>query len=303
MTDLPRLRPEPVPAIHPLPEYLAEGQRRSWYEDTKRVLQVPWMGVVTMAYAHYPAFYETLWQGVRDLCASRPFIEACQGNREFVETEIARLGPAPIHDSLREIGYAPREIEHIRQMVEVFSHGNQPYVILATIARYLLEAGDLAGSSSPADAPAYSGRHAPELDVPFVLMEAHHADHPTRDIYEDVKQVLHLPFVNTDYRALARWPSYWAVAWGGLRQVAGSRAHEDICQSVHQRCVEQAAENLPNPGGISAAMLRNAAEKDAALEEIRDVCRLFQWLLPGLVTNVAYLRAQLQGASNTSVSG
>lgn len=303
MSALPRLKPAPVPAIHPLPEYLAEGQRRSWYEDTKRVLQVPWMGVVTMAYAHYPTFYDTLWQGVRDLCSSRPFIEACQSNREFVETEIARLGPAPIHDRLGEIGYAPREIGHIRQMIEVFSHGNQAYVVLATIVRYLLEVGDMAGSSSPADAPSYSGRHAPDLDVPFVLMEVHHADQPTRDIYEDVKQVLHLPFVNTDYRALARWPSYWAVAWGDLKRVAGSQTHEDICRSFHQRCVEQAAANLPNPGGISAAMLRSAAEKDAEFEEIRDVCRLFQWLLPGLITNVAYLRAQLQDASNTSVSG
>lgn len=53
MTALPRLKPAPAPAIHPLPESLAEGQRRSWYEDTKRVLQVRWMGVVTMAYAHY----------------------------------------------------------------------------------------------------------------------------------------------------------------------------------------------------------------------------------------------------------
>ncbi len=33
--------------------------------------------------------------------------------------------------------------------------------------------------------------------------------------------------------------------------------------------------------------------KDAPFEEIRGMCRLFQWLLPGLVTNVAYLRAQL----------
>lgn len=41
----------------------------------------------------------------------------------------------------------------------------------------------------------------------------------------------------------------------------------------------------------------------AGFEEIRDVCRLFQWLLPGLITNIAYLRAQLQDASNTSVSG
>ncbi len=39
MTDLPRLRPEPIPAIHPLPEYLAGGPRKVWYEDMKQVFQ------------------------------------------------------------------------------------------------------------------------------------------------------------------------------------------------------------------------------------------------------------------------
>ena len=142
-------------------------------------------------------------------------------------------------------------------------------------------------------APPYARRHAPAFDVPFVLMEPHHADQPTRDVFEDVKRVLNLPFVNTDYRALARWPSYWTMAWGDLRRVAGTPAHDAICQAFHDRCVEQAEKILPNPGDLSAATLRRAAEKDASFEEIRDVCRLFQWLLPGLVTNVAYLRAQL----------
>ena len=147
MTSLPRLRPEPIPAIHPLPEYLAEGRRRAWYEDLKQILQVPWMGVVTMAYSHYPTFYGTLWQGLRDLCASRPFVEVCLDNRVFIETEVAKLDPPPMGDRLGEIGYAPREIENIRQIVEVFSHGNQLYVVLATITRYLLEAGDMAGTT------------------------------------------------------------------------------------------------------------------------------------------------------------
>ncbi len=293
MTDLPRLRPEPIPAIHPLPEYLAGGLRKAWYEDMKQVFQVPWMGVVTMAYAHYPTFYEILWRGVRDLCTSRPFVEAFRGNRALAETEVAKLDPPPIDERLREAGYAPREIEQIRQVVEVFSHGNQPYMVLATLARYLLEAGDMAGTTDPKAAPPYAGRHAPEFDVPFLLMEAHHADQPTWDVYEDVKRVLNLPFVNTDYRALARWPSYWALAWGDLRQVANTPAHEAICRALHDRCVEQAAKTLPNAGGITAESLRRAAEKDAPFEEIRDMCRLFQWLLPGLVTNVAYLRAQL----------
>jgi hypothetical protein len=191
------------------------------------------------------------------------------------------------------MGYAPREIDGIRDMIEVFSHGNQGYVLIATIARQLLEIGDMQGSGDRVDAAPYEGRHAPDTDVPLVLMEAHHADPPTREIYEDIKQILHLPFVNTDYRALARWPSYWAAAWGRLRRVAGSRDHEEICGAFHDRCAAQAAEILPNPGGLSSPALISAAEKDAPLSEVRDVCRLFQWLLPGLVTNVAYLRAQL----------
>lgn len=291
MANLPRLRPKPIPAISPLPEYLAEGRRKMWYEEVKQVLQVPWMGVITMAYAHYPTFFEAWWQGVRDLCASQPFIDACLGNRAFVEQEVMELNPPPIGDRLSGIGYAPREIDGIRQMIEVFSHGNQPYVVLATLTRYLLEAGDVAGGVEAA--PPFAGRHAPDFSVPFVLMEAHHADPPTRDVYEDVKRILNLPFINTDYRALARWPSYWAMAWSDLRETAGTPAHEALCQVIHDRCVEQASATLPNPAGLTADALRAAAARDAPLEEIRDIARLFQWLLPGLIVNIAYFRAQL----------
>lgn len=293
MMKLPRLRPEPMPAIHPLPEYMAEGERKRWYEEAKQVLQVPWMGVITMAYAHYPSFYETWWQGVRDLCASRPFVEACLGNRTFIETKVLQLNPPPIHDRLAGIGYAPREIDSIRQMIEVFSHGNQPYLVLATLTRYLLEVGDVTGAVEPEAAPSFAGRHAPGVSVPFVLMEAHHADQPTREVYEDVKRILKLPFVNTDYRALARWPSYWAMAWSDLRETAGAPAHEALCQAFHERCVEQATASLPNPGGLTGQALRGAAKRDAPLEEIRNMARLFQWLLPGLIVNIAYLRAQM----------
>lgn len=293
MTNLSRLKPEPIPAIHPLPEYEAEGQLKAWYEELKEVLQVPWMGVITMAYAHYPKFYETWWRGVRDLCASRPFVEACLDNRAFVETEVMNLYPPPIAERLAAMGYAPREIDGIRQMIEIFSHGNQPYVLLATLTRYLLEAGDMTGTLEPEASPRFTGRHAPDFSVPFVLMEAHHSDQPTRDVYEDVKRTLSLPFVNTDYRALARWPSYWAVAWGGLREVATTPSHEALCQAVHDRCVEQAASTLPNPGGLTADALRGAARQDAPLDAVIDMARLFQWLLPGLVVNVAYFRAQL----------
>jgi len=147
------MKPGSIPRIHPLPEFLAQGQRKVWYDDLKRVIQVPWMGVVTMAFSHYPHFYKALWDGTRGLFASKSLVEACLHNRTFIETEIENLNPACLQPKLVDLGYAPCE--------------------------------------------------------------------------------------------------------------------------------------------ISSAALIDAAKQDAPLEEIVAMCRLFQWLLPGLVTNIAYLRAQL----------
>ena len=150
--DLPRRAPDPIPAIHPVPEYAVEGRRAEWYADMKSVFQVPWMGVVTMAYAHYPTFFEVLWRGTRELAASRPFVETFLGLRAFVEAEIVALDPPPIARRLVDHGYGAREIDSIREVNEVFSHGNFPYTVMSTIARLLVEGGEItARGEGPAE--------------------------------------------------------------------------------------------------------------------------------------------------------
>ena len=298
MPKLERQRPESLPRIHPEPEYRVTGQRAQWYADMKSVFQVPWMGVVTMAISHYPHFFETLWKGLRPLAQSKLFVEACLEFRAQTERRARDLEPEMIVRRLAAIGYAPREIDQIRATIEVFSHGNFPYLLTATAARRLLENFQLgAGTEAPKfegrHAAVFEGRHAPLVDVPFVLMEMHHADLDTRAIYDDIKHTLGLPFVNTDYRALARWPSYFALAWRDLKPVVGTSAHAAICAEVHAHANTLMGEILPNPGDLTAAALRTAANRDGNADEILQVVSLFQWLLPGLVTNVAFLRAQL----------
>ena len=288
---LPRLKPDPVPPVRPVPEYLADPDLRARYEDMKTVFQVPWMGVVTMAFAHYRNFYDCLWTGLRPLCISAPFVDGCRGLRAFVEAEVEAGAPPPIAARLAEAGYAPREIGQIGETVEVFSHGNFPYLTLATMARLLLEGDGIGAAEGPV--PAFVGRHAPDVSVPFILMERHHADGPTRAVYDDVMATLGLPFVNTDYRAFARWPSYWALGWGDLKPFVTGPGYADLCSRIHDKVMEIAAA-LPNPGGLTGEALREAAAKDGPVEEVLAVCRLFQWLLPGLVANVAFLRAQLR---------
>lgn len=289
MIDLPRALPEPIPAIHPLPEYAVEGRRKALYEDMKQALQVPWMGVITMAYAHYPHFFEALWQGLKPLVQSQAFVGQAQSLRHFTEGAVAVLAPLPLPARLQALGYAPRELAQVGEVIEVFSHGNFPYLLIATLTRWLLEGGALPGGG---DALAPAGRHTPSPSAPLVLMEPHHADAPTQAVYADVKATLGLPFVNTDYRALARWPSYFALAWGDLKPVVRSAPHEAICRAVHAQAL-QAVRRLPNPGALDGERLRAAAARDAPVAEVVQMARLFQWLLPGLVTNVAFFRQQL----------
>ena len=290
MPALERKISQPLPPIYPEPEYRVSGQRAQWYADMKQVFQVPWMGVVTMAFSHYPHFFDALWQGLRPLAQSKPFVDACARLRSDTETRAQALNPGQIMRRLQTCGYAPREIDQIRASIEVFSHGNFPYLLTATAARRLLEGYEL---GSPGSAPRYDGRHAPQADVPFILMEMHHADQDTRTVYQDIKSSLGLPFVNTDYRALARWPSYFALAWRDLKPHINSSEHAAICMQIHQHADRLMADELPNPGSLTAAALCDAAKRDGNLDEILQVARLFQWLLPGLVTNVAFFRPQL----------
>ena len=289
MIAMQRRLPQPIPTVRYVPEYRAEGPLKASYEDMKTVLQVPWMGVVTMAYAHFPHFFEAFWSGMRELCGSEQFLTAANKLRSDIEAEVSRIEPPPIAARLRDLGYSERELDDIRAVPEMLSHGNYQYTLMTTAARYLLEGGELGAMGS---VTAFSGRHAPTPRVPLVLMEAHHADGATRLVFEDVKAQLALPFLNTDYRALARWPSYFALAWSDLRPHIGSPAHEAVCALYHVRAIELVAA-LPNPGGMTSAAVQHAAQGDAS-PDLLSVVQLFQHLHAGLMTNVAFFRHQLR---------
>ena len=204
--NLPRLKPHPIPKIAPIPEHLAEPALKETYEDTKAALQVPWMGVVAMSFARYPRFYATLWGGFRELSASAQFLAACHELRQ--EAESASLSAPSILRKLHELGYTDPEIAEIRALIEIFSHGNMPYLLIATAARLLLEGNEI-GTSRSISKPVQS-RHGPAAGGKLVLMEPHHAERQLQALYDDLRSTIGLPFLNTDYRALARWPSFGA---------------------------------------------------------------------------------------------
>ena len=284
-----RVKPTPTPPIHPVPEIEAQGALLETYQDTKQVLQVPWMGVVMMAFAHYTHFYSVLWHGLRPLCASKQFDETCNSLRSEVEQLVSTLPHRMLERELLSAGYAAGEIHQIRDMIEVFSAGNMPYIMLATQVRLLLENHRLSSNRSTGPGKIFPvNGPIPSL----MLVEPHHGNAQLQELYEDIKTTLGLPFVNTDYRALARWPSYFDRAWQNLKPNIATDEYASVVTKVHEKAV-QLALDLPNPGALSSEQLQTAAKRDASLDEVLDVVRLFQYLLPGLAVNVGFFRAQL----------
>ncbi len=112
--------------------------------------------------------YKTLWTGLRPLYASVPFVDISIRLRRFVEGEVATLDPPPIDGRLAAAGYAFKEIDDIRALVEVFSNGNFPYLLIATITRYLLEGGEI---GVPGEAPPFVGSHETNVQAPLVVMK------------------------------------------------------------------------------------------------------------------------------------
>lgn len=285
-----RFKPGPIPEIHPVWEYQAEGDLRGKYEAYKRAFQVPWVGVVSMAFAHYRTFFDLWWAAFEPVVQTVDYVQTCERLLQKVEELVADLNPPPIAVRLKRLGYSDRELTEIQKMIEVFSHGNFIQLPAVAAARLLLEGGAVAGTG---DLHPYEARHGPPEDQPFVLMEPHHASADQREIYQDIMSTLGLPFVNTDYRALSRWPSYFELAWKDLREVLPRPEYALIAKKMHKATFEAAAA-LPNPTGLSALKLQEAAARDAKITEVLEVTRLFSYLLPGLVTNVAFFRAQFE---------
>ena len=109
----------------------------------------------------------------------------------------------------------------------------------------------------------------------LTLLEQHHVDKDTFNTFELIKDKIGLPFLNTDYRAFARWPTYFNCAWKGLNNKVQTDLYEKQVSLVHHFAIEKAL-SLPNPASLTSKKLIMACEQKYQLKEIKEVVSLFQ---------------------------
>ena len=288
-------RPEGEIVVRPVPEHRADEQLAGVYRDLKTTLGVPWVGVIVQAVAYYRPFFLEVWRQLRPIAATHMFEEAGEEVRRLARDRMASAFAVPSHAaSLEAAGYSEKELGEIHGTLEVFEYGNPKYLILATAMAESLVKGRTLGSAGRADSPDRLARPLIQrLDAIPPMIEEHHASEDLRALYADIKRTVNLPFVNSDYKAMARWPSYLACAWPSLKPVIADPAYAGVRELVHNRALD-IVDRFPFPYRMDRGAASAAGLSRPSIDELCRAIVLFQWLLPGLILNVTYFSLALE---------
>jgi hypothetical protein len=83
------------------------------------------------------------------------------------------------------------------------------------------------------------------------------------------------------------------MTWKSFLPTLLSTKYEEKVLEIHNFIIKESL-LLPNPKNVKSIQIINAAKKDKKIYEIKKVVQLFQWLLPGLITNVAFMKEQIK---------
>lgn len=282
--------------VRPIPEHRADQALSEIYRELKVAFGVSWVGVITQSVAYYRSFFAEAWQRFSPSAKTRFFEGASDRMRcsscvhmeksFFIAGQSARL---------QEIGYSSREIAQIRTVLDIFDYGNPKYLIFATAIKEGLMTGRSFGGSAEAAHDSVPLLPTCQIDTIPVMVEEHHAGGALSDVYADIKRTLQLPFINSDYKAMARWPSYLEQAWAAVKRCIDTPAYHAARLDVHRQALA-AVDALPFAYRMSRADALRAGLNEAEIEELIRTISLFQWLLSGLILNVTHFKLAMNSS-------
>lgn len=266
--------------VQPVKKEQASEAIRTLLDETQNTMGTPWPAALWRVYAMYPRVARLFWDRLRPAVDTEPFLRDALEITRLAYAEAARWY-LPSH----LIDEPEPERPRIQWELDAFEFGN-PQLLIQQEALNRAIRGQIAGMDGTPEPRQQPGKfRQPEIR----MISEDEASPEIRRIYEDIKQALGLPVVNSDYQAMAKWPTLLAPAWEDLKLWRIRREYQSLLYQIDQRAV-MAAGRLCPPVAIDLREVQDALDDPAEMGNLRVIMELFRQLLPGLIANDAILR-------------
>jgi NAD(P)-dependent dehydrogenase (short-subunit alcohol dehydrogenase family) len=215
----------------------AAPEIQTCFKDIQDTLGIPWIPANWRAYAMYPSVMQLFWQRLKPAMQTEAFLEDAIAITEHVYRDINDW-----YQPSYQIELEQAQQHHIQQELNAFIFGN-PQLLIQQIALSKTLAGEVVGQDDSRDSQhrpnAYRHHQIQLIDE----QSAEKISPEMPQVYQDIKQTLGIPIVNSDYQALARWPAFFLPAWSDIKLWRERPEYQLLVQDVVQKA-EKAATRL-----------------------------------------------------------
>jgi hypothetical protein len=261
------------------------------FDEITATLGFPVVNVIFRAFAKYPRFLRLQWDFLKPNALTQDFFDKTEVLRRQAQALARAVGVEDSRAALRLRGSSDDAIKAARAVPDFFLYCDPFLLLIASALQSSLAGRPLQGKPWAHLLPHHTN---PTRFQEVRLVEWEQAPAATQAIYRELMAAHALPFVPTDYRALARWPDILALAWNGWKARARSAPCARGIRELNELSVAL-ARDLPFAFALSPRTLRQAGFTPPQISDILATVDLFQGLLPALIVDIAAFKIGLEG--------
>lgn len=271
-----------ITGLSRLPEVAEEDAPapiKAIYDDVRATLRVPMVNLIFRVLAGQPDYLHLAWRQLKPNAATVFFEESADVIRARAVDGVAGLATPP--------GAEPAAVANA---LRIFHYVN-PKLLLAVAALRAATSGQYPQLEElPAGAKRQIAPGVPEGASAPATVDPSSASPAVAALFDDITSTLGLPVVNSDYRALAAWPSYLESAWTALKPLT-QRAEYLALNRDLRAMADEAVMVFPFRIETNPHTLRHCGLSERDIDTVRFTLDQFYRLLPGLIVNVSFFAA------------
>lgn len=280
-------------------EHEAPRELERIFFEIRQVLRLTGVDVVFRAWAAHERLLRRVWDEMRPNAQSRAFEEAADEVRRQAVQSANAFGPAQVFAGA-ELGESQQY--RLRAALDLFHYAYPKQLVFVAAVRRGLE-GQLPGPELMAGAATSAElvEHGPPPAMHAWEMEREDASDPrVQALFTEFRRAMTLPFVPSDYRALALYPEYLERAWPALH-VVGQQPSYAVATDALAELARSVASSLPHAVdlSLSTSSRQRARDEHASFLEI---AALFERLLARLTLDIARLELDVRPAESAQAS-